>query len=113
MGKSLSGYVAAVNPDTGMTEILDPTAPLPAWANSETIPNPAAWVDGVAREPESVTAGPAHPEGEPSEAWKLDELKAYAKAQGLAPELQDATRKAAILDALKSDDDEGKGSLTE
>lgn len=108
MGKSLSGYVAAVNPDTGMTEILDPAAPLPAWANYETIPNPAAWADGVA----VAAAGQAHPEGEPSEAWKLDELKAYAKAQGLAADLQEATRKAAILDALKSDD-EGKGSLTE
>ena len=109
----LNGYVTAVNPDTGMTEILDPTVDLPSWANAKSIPNPAAWTEQAAEasaDPAEDATDPAYPKGDPSDAWKLDELKAYAAARGLGADLQDATRKSHVLDAIKVADESDEGN---
>lgn len=51
-------------------------------------------------EPEPANSADVFPEGAPEESWKVDELKAFADANGV--DLGDATRKADILAALNA-----------
>lgn len=46
----------------------------------------------------AVDAGPAFPDGEPSEDWKGDQIKAYASANGF--DLAGATNKKAMVEAI-------------
>ena len=91
MAARLSGHVLAHGPDG--TVLLDPSADLPEWA-AGVVTNPKAWVGGEAP---SVEA-PVFPEGDPSEDWKADELKAYAEAHDV--DLAGAKNKAEMVAAL-------------
>ncbi|MCK8671000.1 hypothetical protein M1M07_07695 [Rhodococcus sp. HM1] len=62
---------------------------VPKWA-ADRITNPAAWDEEPEREPE-----PAYPEGEPSDGWKVPQLVAYARDEGI--DLGDAKKKDDIL----------------
>lgn len=52
----------------------------------------------VGDQPAKAEAGPAFPEGEPSEDWKGDQIKAYAAAYGI--DLAGATNKKAMVEAI-------------
>lgn len=54
--------------------------------------------DGGAKASKKDAPSATHPEGEPSEKWKLDELKAYAAANEI--DLGDASTKADIFAAI-------------
>lgn len=62
---------------------------------AEKITNPKAWGESL-----SASDAPAakFPEGDPSEDWKGDELKAYADAKGI--DLGSARTKAEMVDAI-------------
>lgn len=117
MSKVLAGQVAVQNPETGEFVTLAKGDELPGWAE-KLVTNPKAFEGGAPAEytvespyipvpdPATVTAplegepGAAYPDGEPSETWKVDELKAYAADN--AVDLGGATVKAEILAAIQS-----------
>ncbi|MFJ1461832.1 hypothetical protein [Nocardia sp. N2S4-5] len=78
-----------VSGDDGAVHIFTPADAVPTWAVKK-ITNPAAW----AEEPEDDSAPPA---GDPSEAWTVAELKAWAADPEHPVDLGEATKKADIL----------------
>ena len=84
-----------VHDEDGQTHIFHPGDELPDWARSR-VTNPEVWGAG-ASEPRAEVA--AFPDGEPSDEWKLGELTAYAKHQGI--DLGDARRKGDILSMIE------------
>lgn len=91
MARKLATYVH-VHGEDGRSHAFGPADDVPAWAVKK-ITNPAAW----AEEPEDDSAPPA---GDPSEAWTVAELKAWAADPAHPVDLGEATKKADILAAL-------------
>lgn len=91
MARRLTGYVH-VRDDAGDAKAFGPDDTVPAWAEKQ-ITNPKAWEgEGDDESDEEI------PEGDPSEDWKVDQLKAYAEREGV--DLGGATKKADILTAV-------------
>jgi len=84
----LATYVHVHDKD-GVAHVFGPDDEVPTWA-ARAITNPAAWAEAPAGEPE-----PAYPAGEPSEAWKVPQLTAYARDKGI--DLGEARKKDEIL----------------
>lgn len=80
--------------DDGQSHIFGPGDKVPAWA-AKKITNPAVWAEPAA---ETETADQMVPEGDPSDAWTVAQLKAYAAANGVG--VGEATKKADILAAI-------------
>ncbi|NEW40785.1 hypothetical protein GV794_01945 [Nocardia cyriacigeorgica] len=89
--RKLAGYVHVHDPD-GVSHVFGPDDDVPAEL-AKLITNPAAW---AAPEPTDV------PDDEPSDAWTVADLRAYADLHGI--DLGEATKKADILAAIKGDD---------
>lgn len=92
----LATYVV-INDKDGAPVMFGPDDEIPKWA-VDRITNPAAWEKEPDREPD-------FPEGVPSESWKVPQLVAYARAEGI--DLGDAKKKDEILDLLLASDSEG------
>lgn len=74
--------------------LYGPAGQKPSDEVAEQITNPKAWGKSAKDEP----AAAEFPEGDPSEDWKVDELKAYAASKKI--DLGDASRKADIVSAI-------------
>lgn len=82
---------------------------VPAWdkRTGKRLPNPVpeSWLrkntfPRLASAPPSKGAD-AQPDGPPTDAWNLDQLRAHADAQGI--DLAGATKKADVLAAIKKE----------
>lgn len=90
----------------GTSQVFGPDDEVPKWALAQ-ITNPKAWAD----QPEAEDLGPAYPEGEPSESWKVPALIAYAHDKDI--DLGDAKRKDDILKIILEEHDDGAGTDTD
>jgi hypothetical protein len=74
----------------------------PGDAVPESVTNPKAWGGDPSDQPEpKADPKPSFPEGDPSDAWKVDELKAYAESNSIdLGDAKDASTKAPILEAI-------------
>lgn len=99
MSGRLSGYVLAHSPK-GESVLLGPDDKLPDWA-ATSITNDKAWAERPDTSKEKDEK-PPFPEGDPSDSWKVDELKAYAESKSIdLGDAKDATTKAPILEAIE------------
>lgn len=64
---------------------------------ADQITNPKAWGESASAESDAPAA---FPEGDPSEDWKGDELKAYAEANEI--DLGSARTKAEMVEAINA-----------
>ncbi|WP_418346174.1 hypothetical protein [Rhodococcus pyridinivorans] len=95
-----------VHDKNGTSHVFGPNDEVPKWALAQ-ITNPKAWAD----QPEPEDVGPAYPEGDPSEAWKVPALIAYAHDKDI--DLGDAKRKDDILKIILEEHDDGADTDTD
>lgn len=75
--------------------LYGPAGKKPSDEVAKRITNPKAWGKS-AKDDEPAAA--EFPEGDPSEDWKVDELKAYAASKEI--DLGDASKKADLVSAI-------------
>lgn len=88
----LNTYVH-VHDEDGISHAFGPDDTVPEWAE-KAITNPDVW----AEKPESEEAGDEFPEGDVTDKWTVNQLRAYAKSEDI--DLGDAKSKAEILAKL-------------
>jgi hypothetical protein len=89
----LNTYVHVHDKD-GISHAFGPDDTVPEWAE-KAITNPDVWADKPESDEGGDGEGDEFPEGDITDKWTVNQLKAYAKAEDI--DLGDAKSKADIL----------------